>query len=532
MNPAQQSALYQVTQWIEDCNVHHHCCTPPAIPKANYGHTPLPTRVLDVGTLQTPQTIKLLETNGRCGSYVTLSHCWGNHLPLTTTVETLSARIHGINHELLPKTFLDAVFITRKVGIRYIWIDALCIIQDDFNDWEREASTMASIYANSYLTVAASSSPDGSHGILNTRSRSDAVEITHNYAGSQTCKLFVYSEARVASPSTHADDWLESEPLNYRAWTLQERYLSTRILHYAKSQMFYECQNGVMAENGESSKPVYRNRVFHQFDGWEKDNIKEWTYHEWTEILTEYSARRLTKCSDKLPALSGLASLFAKGSKDRYCAGLWWRDLRRGLFWRVKSEMGVHMAEQGTPIRYEQYTAPSWSPLSVNTSIEYPLVETLSEWGEQLIVPLEYHVTMTGESQFGAIKADTWLRLRAHLHPLFLKSTNPVSTRKDEEWRETIIHIGLGTMEGRAYLDSANEGIAALFALFLKKPERSALVQMIYYSWHGLILQRMEGIDGEYGRVGLVNADPGSYSGRDDVDGALLGSTMMDFNIV
>ena len=232
-------------------------------------------------------------------------------------METLSARIHGINHELLPKTFLDAIFITRQVRIRYLWIDALCIIQDDFDDWEREASLMASIYANSYLTVAALSSPDGSYGILNTRSRSDVVQITYNYAGSQTCKLFMYSEASVASPSTYADDWLESEPLNYRAWTLQERYLSARILHYAQSQMFYECQKCVMAENGESSKPVYRNQVFHRLDGWEKDDIMEWIYNEWTEMLTEYSARKLTKCCDKLPALSGLASLFAKGSKDR-----------------------------------------------------------------------------------------------------------------------------------------------------------------------------------------------------------------------
>ena len=160
------------------------------------------------------------------------------------------------------------------------------------------------------------------------------------------------------------------------------------------------------------------------------------------------------------------------------------------------------MGKRGMPIRYEQYTAPSWSPLSVATSIEYPLVETLSEWGEQLIVPLKYHVTMTGENQFGAIKADTWLRIRARLHPLFLISMTSVSTRKDEEWRETIIHIGFGTMEGRAYLDSGNEGQASLFALFLKKPERSALVQMISYSWHDLILQRAGTIHNEYRRVG------------------------------
>ena len=118
---------------------------------------------------------------------------------------------------------------------------------------------MASIYANSYITIAASSAHDGSIGILNTRSNSDVVQMDYKYNGNQTCRLFMYPEPLVASPSTHSDDWLESEPLNLRAWTLQERYLSTRILHYAGSQMFYECQKHVVAENGETSKPVYRN---------------------------------------------------------------------------------------------------------------------------------------------------------------------------------------------------------------------------------------------------------------------------------
>ena len=514
--------------------MHHEYCTPPTILKADYSQTPLPTRVLDVGTLQTPGVIRLLEPKGRCGSYLTLSHCWGRLLPLTTTSKTLLVRKEGICSSLLPKTFLDAVSVTRQMGIQYIWIDALCIIQDDFNDWEREASKMASIYANSYLTIAASTAQDGSIGMLNPRSKSDTVQMKYEYNGNQNCRLFMYPEPLVASPSTHGDDWLESEPLNHRAWTLQERYLSTRILHYANSQMFYECQKHVIAENGESGRPVYRNQIFHRFNGWEKDEIMEWIYREWTDILTEYSARNLTRGSDKLPALSGLATLFAKGSKDRYCAGLWWRDLRRGLLWRVECSKRGQTIEQGKRTRYDEFIAPSWSPLSITTSIEYPLVETLSEWGEQLILPLEYHAAMAGENQFGAIKEDTWLRVRAPLLPLFLVPGHSIPTHEDDEWIETSTHLGIGAIEGKAYLDSSTKASTStsLFAFILKKPVRSSLVQMVSYSWHGLVIQPTGRFDGEYQRIGLVDASPESYSGKDDVDMAILSSTFTEFKLV
>ena len=258
----------------------------------------------------------------------------------------------------------------------------------------------------------------------------------------------------------------------------------------------------------------------------------EWVYREWTDILTEYSARKLTKGSDKLPALSGLANLVARGSKDRYCAGLWWRDLRRGLLWRVEGKLKTQIIQQGKPVRYKEYIAPSWSPLSIASSIEYPLVETLSEWGEGLIDPLDYHVAMTGENKFGAIQEGTWLRLRAPLLPVSLVPGDTIPTHKDDDWIETSIQIGTGTMEGKAYLDSSTEVSTTLFALFLKKPMRSLLAKMVSYSWHGLVIKPTGEIGDEFQRVGLVDASPESYSGKDHMDMAILDKARKEFKLV
>jgi hypothetical protein len=106
----------------------------------------------------------LLEPGDLKGEYVTLSHCWGDRHIVTTTKESLPRRKDGIEVSLLPKTFVDAIMITRKLKFRYLWIDSLCIIQDDEADWELESKEMAKIYKNSALTISASAAPNGEYG--------------------------------------------------------------------------------------------------------------------------------------------------------------------------------------------------------------------------------------------------------------------------------------------------------------------------------------------------------------------------------
>ncbi|KAF2730048.1 hypothetical protein EJ04DRAFT_393411, partial [Polyplosphaeria fusca] len=137
--------------WLTDCLSNHASC----IAETN---TRLPSRVLDLGVGMTGDGhIKLHETTSQeVGRYVCLSHCWGPRgCSIKTTRPRLEAHKARIAFEDLPKTFQDAVTFTRWLKVRYLWIDALCILQDDENDWERESSAMAATYENSYLTLSA-----------------------------------------------------------------------------------------------------------------------------------------------------------------------------------------------------------------------------------------------------------------------------------------------------------------------------------------------------------------------------------------
>jgi hypothetical protein len=157
-------ATRQARQWLNECEVNHQCSV------YRRSRTQLPTRVLDLGEDASPQdSIKLFETGGVEDIYMTLSHCWGPTQFITTTRDTIKQRIAGIALSDLPQTFKDAVSLTRKLGIRYLWIDSLCIKQKDKEDWEREAGKMGSVYSQSFLNIAATRSAEGSGGLFKER---------------------------------------------------------------------------------------------------------------------------------------------------------------------------------------------------------------------------------------------------------------------------------------------------------------------------------------------------------------------------
>jgi hypothetical protein len=141
---------------METCEKEHDKCV-------NSVPSQLPTRVLDLDQDKLGLSIVLIETRKVTGRYMTLSHCWGTVHPLTTTAATISKRMKGIQISDLPQVFRHAVTFTKGLGVRYLWIDSLCIIQGDPEDWAREVGMMAEIYANSYLNIAAAGAKD-SHG--------------------------------------------------------------------------------------------------------------------------------------------------------------------------------------------------------------------------------------------------------------------------------------------------------------------------------------------------------------------------------
>lgn len=157
-------------EWLEDCNKYHdHCST------YDINEDPkLPARILDVRDRQELR-LHCIEKEER-GKYIALSHCWGKAKTFSTIKGNFSSLREGINFDQLPKTFQDAIEVTQQLGIAFLWIDSLCIIQDDKGDWKCESRCMQSVFAGAYCTIAATSAKDSTEGFLDGKVISACVD--------------------------------------------------------------------------------------------------------------------------------------------------------------------------------------------------------------------------------------------------------------------------------------------------------------------------------------------------------------------
>jgi hypothetical protein len=160
-----ENAFKLIKHWNDDCSANHASCKTAQL----LAEVWLPTRVIDVGTLEGKEEPFLYVSNSQTSRYIALSHCWGTKPMLKTTIETLQARLSRIPISSLPRTLRDAVVICRKLGVRYLWIDSLCIIQDSKEYWRQEAAQMSRVYKNAFITISALSSANSNEGCFKTR---------------------------------------------------------------------------------------------------------------------------------------------------------------------------------------------------------------------------------------------------------------------------------------------------------------------------------------------------------------------------
>ncbi|PTB50709.1 hypothetical protein M431DRAFT_485424 [Trichoderma harzianum CBS 226.95] len=235
-----------IRSWIQKCSQEHDLC------KGTFSKScldevagpKLPTRILDVGPLN-HESVSLFETNGQRGEFCALNYCWGPEgtQTLMTTRDSIKDHRKGIQFSSLPKTFQDAVIITRELDIRYLWIDSLCIIQGDESDWKRESDTMAEIYQNAFLVIAASGAANPKEGCFSTESRCQtAVEVPYYSAEGQAAGSIKLSMRIRGEESPY---W---GPLSERGWAFQEWILARRVLHYMPQGITWKCK---MFESGE-----------------------------------------------------------------------------------------------------------------------------------------------------------------------------------------------------------------------------------------------------------------------------------------
>ncbi|KAH9211329.1 heterokaryon incompatibility protein-domain-containing protein, partial [Leptodontidium sp. 2 PMI_412] len=233
-----ENSFQQILAWLGECERHHPSCGQNEAPAIT------PTRLISIGDVQSQTAIRLVDSStARDRRYLTLSYCWGDGVPkeAQTTQSNLKARCEAIEIDILPQTFKDAIHITRKLGIQYLWIDSICILQDSTEDWTHESAMMGQIYSSSYCTISASASSSGAGGCF-TKFQSPAVEFE---LSTTSCDLPPQS-AMVKVFKAPALDWeasfINGNPLRRRAWVFQERHLSRRVLHFTGKQLMWECR--------------------------------------------------------------------------------------------------------------------------------------------------------------------------------------------------------------------------------------------------------------------------------------------------
>jgi hypothetical protein len=356
--------------WLRACNKHHISCLAP-LPR-------LPRRLVYFSD----HDIRLVETKGLSyARYTTLSHCWGQgtHM-IKTTRGNVKQHMSNINWKELNQIFKDAIAITKRIGCQWIWIDCLCIIQDDELDWKEESSKMADVYSNSFLNVAATFSATSTGSCfsdrkfyysdqddLEPRNRTWSTEIIDD-GHRPSMGLCVGFSHRLSHQHITGDTIQlrrQASPLLARAWVFQERLLAPRTLHFGSSEMMWECNSCLACECGgisETQTPtrglktafahVCQNRAPH-----------EEILDLWRNMVEAYTSLSLTQLSDTPNAIAGLASRISSKLDSDYLAGIWAEDLPQGLLWRVNGNRQTgcerrHSLAINQPI-------PTWSWMSL-----------------------------------------------------------------------------------------------------------------------------------------------------------------------
>jgi hypothetical protein len=353
-----------VVEFLDACHSHHPRCL-----QATKDHVILPSRFVDVGSRDGSVEPRLVSCSGISTTvkYTTLSHCWGAHpdnMPLRTTRSTAAAHVVSIPMATLPKTFRDAVSVTRALDIRYIWIDSLCIVQDDLQDWEQEAAKMASIYEGSFLTIAAVDSPNSNGGLfLDSITPPAHFNFTPRVAsgGSATfprTQSTAFARQLLQTRSNDDKLHLHNAPLYQRGWVFQELRLSPRSIHFREHQMYWKCHSGLRSEDGtlDESGQKHGHSSFFSRAGEIQDDLSSplGSTETWWRWVNDYTTRSLTRSQDRVAAITGMIRYFQRLTRDTPMLGLWERSFICDLHWSVSGEVA------NTPP-----TGPSWSWLSL-----------------------------------------------------------------------------------------------------------------------------------------------------------------------
>ncbi|RYO97755.1 hypothetical protein DL763_002551 [Monosporascus cannonballus] len=311
-------------------------------------------RILEIDPLNSE--VKLVEFDITMDQqYTALSYCWGPAKPLLqASYDTLRALQMGVSFLELPKTLADAVQFTMKLGLNLIWIDSLCIIQDDPRDWEKESCKMSTVYRHATFTIIASCASSCVEGFLD-RERGAPVLLEKVDVGGRWTEIRARKVSKLGYHRPprydHGGQHRCLEPVDMRGWTLQERLLSPRSVTFTSDEVQWECRT---MKRCECNQPPSENMV----------GLFTSPVDEWFAVLEDYTSRRITKNADRLVALSGISRVMSRPLRANYGAGIWFTSepsmlTVTGLLWgKMEGITRPSFAPQ-------EYLAPSFSWASI-----------------------------------------------------------------------------------------------------------------------------------------------------------------------
>lgn len=272
----------------------------------------------------------------------------------------------------IPKTYHDAITVAQELGIPFLWIDSLCIVQDDTDDWEREALRMTSVYENAVVTLSAAWGTNSDAGCFHKYHPPLIIEVKQQDDSESNGKDAI--RRLYFRPHPDLARYVSNAPLNRRAWTLQEVILSRRTIIFAEDQLYWLCSSLFDSEDRLQDGLRFSDNLFEPalhlptlgLYTRQPDRPSYELYDSWHTTVQNYSARSLTFSKDKLAALAGVTQMFAKVTKDIPILGLWKSDICRDLLWQVPP--GIHGRLDSEAIRV--LNLPSWSWIKLAGIVE------------------------------------------------------------------------------------------------------------------------------------------------------------------
>ncbi|KAF7553065.1 hypothetical protein G7Z17_g3898 [Cylindrodendrum hubeiense] len=458
------------SRWLETCINHHTHHTNLNMPSE---YPSLPTRVIDVDA--TLSHVKLAVKGLRPrekAQFTALSYCWGKSKATVTTVDNLTDHIQvGIACQSLPLAIQDAIKLTRGLSIRYLWVDALCILQgsapEAVQDWLSESSKMSQIYGDATLVIAAADSQDCQEEFLASRQLSPTTQHSRDGIPGRSITSAYRHTTRKGFVDLKTNTW------STRAWTLQEVALSQRALIYTNQQLYWKCPNGLVGSDGYLS-------VLPRINALQKVHLD----NDWTQIVMEYSRRLMTNPADKLPVVSGLALLHCSANGYTYAAGICQENIWTELLWRTEH------SEKLSPKRALQWRAPSWSWASIDGPIDYDLsdIHSSRQRGEGDLIVNRVHLEYVNHQDPYGRATGGWLSAQGRMQSATKLVLDQYHSAGD-------VYDG-GKMLGRAYADEKRQWTEF-------EEVKGPLWLFLVTGGAGLLLKpHTDGRDGEFVRIG------------------------------